>query len=257
MPHTLSRTRRFETHKSSQKLNSLRTEADNAIARAEEAEAKNKRLEQELLSREQDISSLTHRLDVAQTEIDKYEGNIADLKRQVSNTEGAGISNDALQRKVTLLEEELDASEKNLKETVEKYVSILRFPLTRLADYYLPYHHVLLFRLRQVDIKAEELERQATRLEQERDQWEKKYEVRDLTYRFLWRSSRFPFCIGYGEEVQGLQKRARRVGGFHGGPVIRCRFFSLSYVPRTRPRALTSLPPLRFVLLYYRWIFMS
>lgn len=34
-------------------------------------------------------------------------------------------------------------------------------------------------RLRQVDVKAEHFERQVTRLEQERDQWEKKYEVRD------------------------------------------------------------------------------
>ena len=33
------------------------------------------------------------------------------------------------------------------------------------------------FRLRQVDVKAEHFERQVQRIEQERDQWEKKYEV--------------------------------------------------------------------------------
>ena len=33
-------------------------------------------------------------------------------------------------------------------------------------------------RLRQVDVKAEHFERQVQRVEQERDQWEKKYEVR-------------------------------------------------------------------------------
>lgn len=33
-------------------------------------------------------------------------------------------------------------------------------------------------RLRQVDVKAEHFERQVQRLEQERDAWEKKYEVR-------------------------------------------------------------------------------
>ncbi len=38
-------------------------------------------------------------------------------------------------------------------------------------------------RLRQVDVKAEHFERQVTRLEQERDQWEKKYEVRDTPLR--------------------------------------------------------------------------
>jgi hypothetical protein len=34
------------------------------------------------------------------------------------------------------------------------------------------------FRLREVDVKAEHFERHAQRLEQERDEWEKKYEVR-------------------------------------------------------------------------------
>ena len=33
-------------------------------------------------------------------------------------------------------------------------------------------------RLRQVDVKAEHFERQVQRLEQERDAWEKKFEVR-------------------------------------------------------------------------------
>ena len=33
-------------------------------------------------------------------------------------------------------------------------------------------------RLRQVDVKAEHFERQVQRVEQERDMWEKKYEVR-------------------------------------------------------------------------------
>jgi tropomyosin, fungi type len=37
---------------------------------------------------------------------------------------------------------------------------------------------VLRVRLRQVDVKAEHFERQVQRVEQERDMWEKKYEVR-------------------------------------------------------------------------------
>lgn len=41
-------------------------------------------------------------------------------------------------------------------------------------------------RLRQVDVKAEHFERQVQRAEQERDQWEKKYEVR--IYSFGYRS---------------------------------------------------------------------
>jgi tropomyosin len=37
-------------------------------------------------------------------------------------------------------------------------------------------------RLRQVDVKAEHFERQVQRVEQERDLWEKKYEVREILY---------------------------------------------------------------------------
>jgi tropomyosin len=38
-------------------------------------------------------------------------------------------------------------------------------------------------RLRQVDVKAEHFERQVQRVEQERDQWEKKYEEMQEKYR--------------------------------------------------------------------------
>ena len=42
------------------------------------------------------------------------------------------------------------------------------------------------FRLRQVDVKAEHFERQVTRLEQDRDAWEKKYEVSLGSEHSLW-----------------------------------------------------------------------
>jgi chromosome segregation ATPase len=81
-----------------------------------------------------------------------------------------------LQRKIDLLEDELDRAEKNVKETMEK--------------------------LRQVDVKAEHFERQVHRAEQERDTWEKKYEVRclcpimEITHsyfnRTLWQNTKRP-----------------------------------------------------------------
>ena len=40
------------------------------------------------------------------------------------------------------------------------------------------------YRLRQVDVKAEHFERHAQRLEQERDEWEKKFEVRSILILF-------------------------------------------------------------------------
>lgn len=76
----------------------------------------------------------------------------------------------------------MDVAEKNVKETVEKCVCVFRFlsmcsATTRWgADLDLS----CVDRLRQVDVKAEHFERQVQRVEQERDEWEKKYEVRGI-----------------------------------------------------------------------------
>ncbi|EIW79156.1 actin filament-coating protein tropomyosin [Coniophora puteana RWD-64-598 SS2] len=139
------------------KLNSLRAEADNAVARAEEAETKTKKYEQQLLERDQEITSLTHRNAVLEEELEKAEGKVNELKAANQEGEGARTTNEGLNRKIQLLEEELDAAEKNVKETMEK--------------------------LRQVDVKAEHFERQVHVLEQERDQWEKKFEDMQEKYK--------------------------------------------------------------------------
>ncbi|KAJ2968525.1 hypothetical protein NUW54_g13190 [Trametes sanguinea] len=136
-----------------ERLQSLRAEADSAIARAEEAEAKNKKYEQLLLEKEQEIASLNHKVSVLDADLEKAESKVAELKAMNEDGEQSKTANEGLQRKIQLLEEELDTAEKNLKDAMEK--------------------------LRQVDVKAEHFERQVTRLEQERDQWEKKYESGD------------------------------------------------------------------------------
>jgi chromosome segregation ATPase len=105
-----------------QRLSVLRQEADAAVARAEEAEAKNKKYEQEILHKDQDILSLQHKLSVLDAELEKAEAKIADHK--VAREEGESTKNTAenLTRKIQLLEDELDTAEKNVKETMEKYV---------------------------------------------------------------------------------------------------------------------------------------
>ncbi|KAI0305978.1 tropomyosin [Multifurca ochricompacta] len=140
-----------------EKLAALRAEADVAIERAEKAEAKNKKYEEDLLQKDQEITSLTHKLSVLDSDLDKAESNLADHKRALAEGESDKSTKDTLTRKIQLLEEELDAAEKNAKETVDK--------------------------LRQVDVKAEHFERQVQRLEQERDLWEKKYEEAQTKYR--------------------------------------------------------------------------
>lgn len=99
---------------------SLRAEADAAVERAETAEAKNKKLEQELLAKEQENASLKHRLEVVEAELDQTEANVKTLKTQNQQGESDKMTTENLTRKVQLLEEELDSAEKNVKETMEK-----------------------------------------------------------------------------------------------------------------------------------------
>lgn len=107
----------------SQKLTALRVEADNAVSRAEEAEAKNKKYEQSLLEKDQEITSLQHKLSILDADLEKAEAKIADSKAATEEGEHSKTANEGLTRKIQLLEEELDAAEKNVKETVEKCVS--------------------------------------------------------------------------------------------------------------------------------------
>lgn len=103
-------------------MNSLRAEADNAVLRAEEAEAKNKKYEQALLEKDQEITSLQHRLSSLDAEQEQTEAKLTELKKGLVDGESSKTSAEGLVRKVQLLEEELDAAEKNVKETAEKYV---------------------------------------------------------------------------------------------------------------------------------------
>ena len=158
-----------------QRLTQLRVEADNAVTRAEDAEGKNKKYEQDILAKDQEITSLTHKVSVLEADIEKMESKLRESKESAQDAEANKTTNDALTRKVTLLEEELDTAEKNLKEVTEKcvlivlLVAIVSNRASRL---------VLACRLRQTDVKAEHFERHLQRVEQERDQWEAKYEVR-------------------------------------------------------------------------------
>ena len=166
----------YSLHRFSQKLASLRQEADTAVDRAEVAEAKNKKYEQEILEKDAQITSLTHNLSILDANLEKAEAKVSDSKVVLQESEVSKSTNEALTRKVQLLEEELDAAEKNVKETMEKWV-ICSSQWS--AEIYLS--PLWSARLRQVDVKAEHFERQVQRIEQERDMWEKKYEVRPNT----------------------------------------------------------------------------
>ncbi|KAJ9124349.1 hypothetical protein QFC22_001149 [Naganishia vaughanmartiniae] len=131
-----------------EKMNQMSVRAEDAEKRAEEAEETIKTLKQDLLQKEQLITSLEHRLKTAEDESEKHETALKDLKTRAEEGEGHRTNHENLTRKVQMLEEELERNEKELKDATEK--------------------------LRVVDVKAEHFERAVQRAEQERDAIEKK-----------------------------------------------------------------------------------
>lgn len=110
-------------------MNTLRLEADEAHEKNEELQTKIKTLEQENLSKEQEITSLNHRNSVLEEEVEKLESSVKDAKDAANQSAQHDTQNEALQRRVQLLEEEAEENEKTLRESNEKYDSSLLGPL--------------------------------------------------------------------------------------------------------------------------------
>jgi len=102
-------------------MNSLRIEADENASKAEELKSKVKALEQENLQKEQEITSLSHRNQLLESEVDKLETGIKEAKAAASDSTQHSTQNEALQRRLQLLEEEAENADKTLRETNEKY----------------------------------------------------------------------------------------------------------------------------------------
>ena len=105
-----------------QRMQTLRLEADDNAAKAEELKTKVKTLEQENLAKEQEITSLTHRNQLLEGEVEKLEGQLKDAKAQATEGAQAGQHSESLQRRLQVLEEEAEQADKTLKDTSEKYV---------------------------------------------------------------------------------------------------------------------------------------
>ena len=104
-------------------MNSLRIEADENASKAEELKTKVKTLEQENLQKEQEITSLTHRNQLLEGEVEKLETGVKEAKALASESSQHGQQNEALTRRLQLLEEEAETSDKTLRETNDKYVT--------------------------------------------------------------------------------------------------------------------------------------
>jgi tropomyosin len=100
----------------------LRVEADESAQLAEELKSKVKQLEQENLAKEQEITSLSHKNQVLETDLEKAEAQVKELKVAADEGGTAATTNESLTRKLQVLEEEAEQADRNLRETNEKCV---------------------------------------------------------------------------------------------------------------------------------------
>ena len=103
-------------------MESLRVNAEETATKNEELSARVKQLEQENMAKEQEITSLTHRNQLLEQEVEKVEGLHKDEKSRADQSTHHSSENEALQRRVQLLEDEAEEADKNLRESNEKFV---------------------------------------------------------------------------------------------------------------------------------------
>ncbi|KAF9100200.1 hypothetical protein BGX23_004028 [Mortierella sp. AD031] len=139
-----------------EKIASVRAELEAALTRAETTESEVKRLTDENVQKDQEITSLKTKIQFAEDQIAECETRISDAKSGLDEGESAKMAGEGLSRKVALLEAELEAAERNLGEASEK--------------------------LRQMDIKAEQYERKAQQLEDENSASESKVDELVIQY---------------------------------------------------------------------------
>ncbi|KAI8062490.1 tropomyosin [Gongronella butleri] len=124
-------------------------------AQVEEAEAKNKTLEDRIaemttdkINHEHEIVSLNNKVNFLEEQLEKAEKKMEMLQSAEAKGDDISKENDAAQRRIMLLEQELEQSEKSLKEMTANF--------------------------READVKAEHFERTAKHLEAQGEKYEEK-----------------------------------------------------------------------------------
>lgn len=108
----------------------LKEKEEEALAKVEELHVKVKALEQENLAKEQEITSLSHKNQLLEADVEKLETTNKELKVKVEATGQQSIQSEGLQRRLQLLEEEAEQADANIRETNEKYVEAPVKPIT-------------------------------------------------------------------------------------------------------------------------------
>ncbi|KAF9207999.1 hypothetical protein BGZ49_010030, partial [Haplosporangium sp. Z 27] len=102
-----------------EKLAALREEVNIATARADTAEAEVKRLQDEQIQKDHEITSLKNKLQLTEAELEKAENKMVEAKLNLDEGETTKTVGEGLARKVSLLEAELDTAERDLRDTAE------------------------------------------------------------------------------------------------------------------------------------------
>lgn len=104
-------------------MNLLKQKEEEAQLKIEELQGKVKTLEHENLAKEQEITSLSHKNQLLEVEVEKLDEGLKIAKRELDEGRDSGTHNEGLQRRLQLLEEEAEEADKNIRETNEKYVA--------------------------------------------------------------------------------------------------------------------------------------
>lgn len=102
----------------------LRKDQEETQAKCEELQARVKTLEHENMSKEQEITSLAHNNQRLEGEVEKLEAGIKEAKELAGNSTQHSTQNEALQRRLQILEEEAEETDKSMRETNDKYVPL-------------------------------------------------------------------------------------------------------------------------------------
>lgn len=105
-------------------MDNLRQEVEEANGKIEEMKGRVKELEQENLAKEQEVTSLTHRNQLLEADVERLETTLREAKDKASETAQHSTQNESLQRRLQLMEEEAEETDKTLRETNEKCVNL-------------------------------------------------------------------------------------------------------------------------------------
>ena len=101
-------------------MTTLRAEQEEAQAKVDDLQGQVKTLKQENLAKEQEITSLSHKNQLLESEVEKLEGALKTAKGDLDEHRNISTQSDSLQRRLQLLEEEAEEADKSLRETNEK-----------------------------------------------------------------------------------------------------------------------------------------